>query len=126
MIQFPKPFDWFQQKLWRIYWIEWAIIIILYRAVTRDRLIGYDFIYTPIIGGLIMVFLGKYIAKFYFELARLAAKITGAGFFHSIAELFETLMWIVIDINYRIISRFSEEKLPINPADKFFQKMGWK
>jgi hypothetical protein len=29
MINFPKPFDWFQKKVWRLYWVEWFIIFFI-------------------------------------------------------------------------------------------------
>jgi len=32
---------------------------------------------------------------------------------------------IVVGTNYKIISRFSEEKLEMNPLGKYAKKMGW-
>jgi hypothetical protein len=123
-IQFPKPFDWFQQRLWRIYWIEWAAIFLI-QAIVDKNLSGFDFITVPIAAGLMMTVVGKYIAKFYLGFTKLVGSIGGVGFFHVFADLLEALLMFVIGINYSLISRFSEEKLPENPLDKYAGKMGW-
>lgn len=138
MIPFPKPFDWFQQKLWRLYWIEWYIVFCIF--IFKDQLqyshyegfsffsqLLYTFIIIAPIDALIIVFVGKYLVKALFGFTSFMFSMAGAkGFIHTMLEILETLMWIVIDINYNIISRFSLEKLSISPSDKFAQKMGWK
>lgn len=113
MIQFPKPLDWFQQRLWRVYWIEWAAIFYI-QAIVDKNLSGFDFFTVPIAAGLMMTALGKYITKFYLGFTRLLGSICGVGFFHVFADLHEVLLLFVIGINYSLISRFSEEKLPEN------------
>ena len=129
MIQFPKPLDWFQRKLWRLYWIEW--IIVFYLFMLKDQLIYHniglsDFAVAPL-SALMMVFIGKYLVKFLFGITLFMSSIVGAkGFFHTVIDLLESLIWIIIDINYRLISGFSEEKLSIDPADNYMTKMGWK
>jgi hypothetical protein len=125
MIQFPKPLDWFQQRLWRIYWIEWTVIFFI-QAIVDKNLSGFEFITIPILSGLMMTFIGIYIAKFFFGFAKLLGTIGGVGFFHMIADLFEGLLMLVIGINYSLISNFSEEKLQENPLAKYAGKKGWK
>lgn len=125
MIQFPKPFDWFQKRLWRIYWIEWTAIF-YFQAITDNNLSGLNFITVPIAAGLMMTIVGKYTAKFCLGIVRMLDNVGNGGLFHIFTDLIEGLLMIMIGINYSLISMFSEEKLPENPLDTYMEKMEWK
>ena len=124
MINFPKPLDWFQQKLWRLYWVEWTAIFFI-QAIVDKNLSGFDFITIPIAAGLMMTFVGKYFAKFFIGLYKAISLLPGLGIIHFFAEILELLLMTVVGTNYKIISIFSEEKLEMNPLGKYAKKMGW-
>ncbi len=124
MIQFPKPFDWFQKRLWRIYWIEWTAIFYI-QAISDNNLSGLNFITVPIAAGLMMTVVGKYIFIFCLGVPRLLGGVSGVRLFQFSVDFIEALLMVVIGINYSLISSFSEENPPENPLEKYLEKMGW-
>lgn len=64
MINFPKPLDLFQQKLWRLYWVEWIVIMFI-MSINDHTLSGFEHITFPVVGGLIMTFTSKCFAIFF-------------------------------------------------------------
>lgn len=123
MIQFPKPFDWFQKRLWRIYWIEWTAIF-YFQAITDNNLSGLNYITVPIAAGPMMTVVGKYIFIFFLGVPRLLGSISGVRLFQFSVDFIEALLMVVIGINYSLISNFSEEKLPENPLINTWRKWG--
>ena len=125
VILLPKPLDWIQQKLWRIYWLEWALAILLL-GIEKDLLVGFDIIIVPIVGGLVMTFCGNAMMGFCLSLTKLIGNVSKMPHFRIIWLTFMEVFMLTISINYAMISRFSVEKLRVSPMKMYLKKRKFK
>lgn len=109
LIHFPKPFDWIQKKRWRIYSIEWFIVLMFTAFPDTIKHQGFrlDYLFYFPLSAVFMAFIGK--RMFMLMLVSLP-NLIGA---HWLADIFKALILTVGNVNYRLISRFSEEDVPI-------------
>jgi len=125
VILLPKPLDWIQQKLWRIYWLEWALAILLL-GIEKGLLVGYEIVTVPIVGGLVMTFCGNMMIGFCLDLTKLIGNVSKMSHFRIIWRIFAETFMLIISINYMIVNRFSVEKLRVSPMTIYMKKKKWK
>jgi hypothetical protein len=150
MIKFPKPFDWFQKKVWRLYWIEWFIIFFIlwtnsfveelivpnYPRITLTEWL-FSIIFCVTIAScfaLPMALASKKLLHLLFEIIHALFLIPlltlpcdfKAGDFkpiHMVLDLLENVLKYISSLNYRyIISRFLIDYKPEEILDASISK----
>lgn len=116
---------WFQEELWRIYFLEWFFLISIAGYAT-GIVVGADIIPTSIVGSYIMARGGGGLMKLLLYIADKLRKWSKIPAFSWAADFWNYVFYIIFGINYALIARFSKKKITPSPLKRLALKGRWK